>query len=336
MGKGAAVHPGGAGPVRARAYANIALAKYWGKADRARNLPAVPSLSATLDGLWTEATVEVRPELEADVVSVAGAPPEPAVAERVSAFLDHLRRREGRARHARVATRSNFPMAAGLASSASAFAALALAGSEAWGLGLTRAQQSALARLGSGSAARSVFGGYVELPAAGPQPEEVAARPVCSAQRFPLGAVVVMAASDRKAVSSRAAMIRTAETAPYYGSWVESAPADVAAIRSALLSGDFDQVAAVAEHNCLKMHGLMLTARPPLRYWNAGTLAAMDRVAELRRADVRAFFTIDAGPNVVVFFAPEEVEPVMTALSSLDLPLRRMAVGGEPRVGAAD
>ncbi len=218
---------------RARAGTNIALVKYWGKRDAALNLPATGSLSLTLAELGT--TTEVRflesagaapgDHLLGDSVSIDGRPAEAAFATRVSRFLDWCGPRAGLRAPAEVSTVNTVPTAAGLASSASGFAALALAASRAAGLELSPAELSALARQGSGSAARSIFGGFVEM-AAGTRADgsDAVAHPLPEAADWPLRLVVALTATGPKAIGSTAAMDRTAATSPYYAAWLASVP----------------------------------------------------------------------------------------------------------------
>ena len=148
----------------ARGPSNIALVKYWGKRDAALNIPATGSISVTLDGLETRTTVEFDASLAEDVCVLNGTPDAKAE-KRVHGFLDLIRQLYGVDHHARVETENNFPTGAGLASSASGFAALAVACNAALGLDLTPPARSALARRGSGSAARSMIDGFAEMRA---------------------------------------------------------------------------------------------------------------------------------------------------------------------------
>jgi len=317
----------------ARAHVNIALAKYWGKADAALNLPAVPSLSAGIEDLWTEAEVEFSSTLTEDVLEIDGVAATHREQDRLSAFYDLLRERADTALRARVRSRNNFPKAAGLASSASAFAALALAGSAALGLDWSREALSALARRGSGSASRSLWGGYVEIGADGlDEGDSMSARQVAKSEHLPLEVAVVMASTAEKAVSSRRAMTESAQTSPYYRAWVDTAFDDLNAIRTALLDRDMARLGAETERNCLKMHACIMANEPPVLFWNETTAAAMHAVWAHRAEGGTAFFTIDAGPNVVVFYRADEAGALIPRLEALGSELRITRVGGEPSV----
>ena len=276
----------------AQAHPNIALVKYWGKRDVARNLPAVSSLSVTLDSLFTRTTVEFL-DAAADDRLVVNGEDTPALLPRVSDCLDRVAGADRAP--AAVTSEGNFPIAAGLASSASAFAALVVAANAALG---NRAGTLELARAAgnaSGSAARSLYGGIVELTA--------------------------------KPVGSGEAMLRSAATSPFYTSWVERQEADLAVARRAVAERDFRSLATVAEHNCLKMHSVMWTSRPPVVYWNSATLSCLQAVRQLQDAGHAVFFTMDAGPQLKAICLPEDVAAVRDALADCS-GVRRTLVSG--------
>jgi diphosphomevalonate decarboxylase len=294
--------------VTAQAQPNIALIKYWGKRDVARNLPAVGSLSITLDSLWTRASVEFC-EQPLDTLSVNGADT-PAMLSRVSQCLDLVAGSE-RAR-ARVSTRANFPIGAGLASSASAFAALAVAANEASGAGLEQLELARLAGRVSGSAARSLYGGFVELDAGD---DDINLSQLADVSDWPVEVVVAITEEGPKPVGSGDAMIRSAETSPFYSSWITKQADDLELARDAVAEHDFSSLAEVAEHNCLKMHSVMWGSRPPVVYWNRATLACMEVVRSLQADGRNVFFTIDAGPQVKAICTPDAVDDAEQALA---------------------
>jgi diphosphomevalonate decarboxylase len=301
----------------AQAQPNIALVKYWGKRDAALNLPVVGSLSITLDSLWTRTAVQFDPALAQDRFDLNGKA-DPAESGRVSACLDLLRQRAGVAWRASVSSRNNFPTAAGLASSASGFAALVGAAAQALGLRLDDAEKSALARRGSGSAARSIFGGYVEW-ARGERADgaDSVARQILPGPAWPLRVAVAITSTAAKEVGSGPGMRRTAETSPFQQAWIESQEADLAAARAAIAARDFARLAEVSEHSCLKMHALALAARPGLIYWNGATVEGMRRVRALRAQGCPVFFTVDAGPQVKAVCEPQALAQVAGALREI-------------------
>ncbi|MFT3660157.1 MAG: diphosphomevalonate decarboxylase [Gordonia sp. (in: high G+C Gram-positive bacteria)] len=300
------------------AHPNIALIKYWGKRDEALHLPTTTSLSMTLDVFPTETTVTLLDAGE-DATTLNGAAAPGPFADKVSGFLDVVRTLAGDDRRARVDTVNSVPTAAGLASSASGFAALALAASNAYGLDLDRRALSRLARRGSGSASRSVFGGFaVWYRGEGTGAEgdlSSYAEPVDSA----LDAAMVVAVVDarEKTVSSRTAMRSTVATSPLYRPWVDSSALDLVAIRQALADGDLVTVGEIAESNALGMHATMLGARPPIRYLAPASVAVLDRVQQLRSDGIAAYATMDAGPNVKVLCARGDAADVDAALSEV-------------------
>ncbi|HJU26425.1 MAG TPA: diphosphomevalonate decarboxylase [Rhodanobacteraceae bacterium] len=301
----------------ALAHPNIALVKYWGKREAGANVPATGSLSITLDALTTRTRVEFDDALKHDELLLDGEPDTAALA-RVGACLDSLRALAGDHRRARVETRNDFPTAAGLASSASGFAALVIAASAALGLELDRRALSKLARRASGSAARSLYGGFVVLHAGRKDDDDPPAQPLLDAEAWPLGVVVAITRRARKQTGSRAGMESSRRTSPFYEAWLRDADRDLAVAQAAVLARDFAQLAEISEHNCLKMHAVMLSSRPPLAYWNGTTLECMRRVRELReREGLRVFFTIDAGPQVKAICMPQDTTRVAEALAAV-------------------
>jgi diphosphomevalonate decarboxylase len=311
---------------------NIALVKYWGKRDEVLNLPATGSLSLTLDRLGTRTRVAFDGGDGArDRITLDGAPAAEKVATRVTLFLDRVRARAGIAARATVVTDNSVPTASGLASSASGFAALAVAATGAAGLALTPAELSVLARLGSGSAARSIFGGFVEM-ARGARADgtDAAAHPLDAGEGWNIRLVVAITAAGEKALGSTAAMRRTAETSPYYEAWVRGVDPDLEAARAAIAGRDLAALGTVAERSAMRMHASAMAADPPILYWNPATIAAISRVRALRAEGARAFFTIDAGPHVKVLCEAREAEAVAAALAETPGVLRTLIAAPGP------
>jgi len=300
-----------------RARSNIALVKYWGKADAALNIPAVGSISITLDRLWTDTTVRFDPAFPKDRLVLDGEERADRLA-RVSRCLDLVRGRAGVAFKAEVVSSNNFPTGAGLASSASGFAALVGAAAAALGVDWPARELSILARQGSGSAARSIFGGFVDMHrGSAADGSDSYAEPLAEAAYWPLTVIVAITARGEKAVGSGEGMTRSADSSPYYRAWVDSHPGDMASARRAILARDFAALAAVAEASCLKMHAAAMSTSPPLIYWNGVTLECLRRIGELGAAGVPVFFTIDAGPQVKAVCLPEAADTVARALGQL-------------------
>jgi len=323
------------GRATARAGANFALVKYWGKADARLNVPAVGSISITLDSLFTETEVELAPTLRSDELVLDGKRRDEDVAK-ISACVDLLRHKAGVDTRVRVASRNNFPTGAGLASSASGFAALVRATESAFGLALSPRERSIVARQGSGSAARSIFGGFVEMHAGtAPDGSDSFAEPLLEGEDWPLEVVIAVTAKGEKEIGSRSGMTRSATSSPYYAAWVAGQPPDLAAARAAIRARDFAALAEVAEHNCLKMHAAALAAEPPLVYWNGATVECLHAVRRLRAGGVPVFFTIDAGPQLKAVCLPsgrEEVERTLRGVPGvLELLKSSLGPGAELR-----
>ncbi|MGH8279595.1 MAG: diphosphomevalonate decarboxylase [Gammaproteobacteria bacterium] len=304
--------------VSAQAQPNIALIKYWGKRDAGLNIPAAGSLSVTLDALHTRTEVSFNPALDSDEVVFNGRHGA-AQSARISVFLDLLRARASRDWRAIVVTDNDFPTAAGLASSASGFAALALAASRALGLALDAPALSALARRGSGSAARSIFGGFVEMQAGQrADGEDAVAAPLLEPQAWPLRVVIAVTTRAAKDLGSSAGMELSRRSSPFYSSWIDAGADDLADAHAAVLTHDFEKLAVVSEASCLKMHAVMLSSRPGLMYWNAATVECLQCVRALREGEgLGVFFTVDAGPQVKAVCLPEAVPQVTAALGAV-------------------
>ncbi len=292
------------------AHSNIALAKYWGKADVQQNLPAVPSLSMTLDGLRTVTRVTFDEDLTGDEASLDGEALSGRPLARVTALLDQVRAIAHCHDRARVESRNDFPTASGLASSASGFAALALAASRALGLQLGPGRVSGIARAASASAARSIFGGYAALGT-----REAEAERVAPPSHWELSMVVAVTELGPKAIGSTSGMQHTATTSPYYREWIDEAPRVFREVKSALLAKEFRPLGEAMEHSALLMHASMMGARPAIMYLTPATLAVMSLVRRLREDGLPAYFTMDAGPHVKVLTLPEHADQVTTALA---------------------
>ncbi|HET9625978.1 MAG TPA: diphosphomevalonate decarboxylase [Kofleriaceae bacterium] len=303
----------------ARACANIALVKYWGKRDAALNLPAAGSLSLTLDALVTTTAVTFDAALAADALSLDGKPAKPGETARTAEFLDLVRGAAGERRFAHVVSKNEFPTASGLASSASGYAALALAASAAAGLALSPRQLSILARRGSGSAARSLFGGFVRMHAGrAADGSDAFAEPLASPLTDRVRMVIaIVGGGAPKSHGSRDAMDHTAHTSPLYRAWLELVPRDLAAAEAALAAGDLEQLGAITEGNALAMHASAIAARPAVIYWQPATLAAIAEVRALRAAGHAAWATMDAGPHVKVLTTHSDAAKIAAALRAV-------------------
>jgi diphosphomevalonate decarboxylase len=277
------------------AHPNIALAKYWGKREGEGNVPAVPSLSVTLAGMRTTTTVSFDATLVDDELMLNGEhqPSNGRAKIRATQLLDRVRAAASTSTRARVVSANDFPTASGLASSASGFAALALAAVHAADLDWSAERVADLARRSSASAARSIFGGFVELDGG---PGDGAARVVAPPNALDLRVIVCVTTEAEKSTSSTDGMKITQAKSPYYAAWVADAPASQALLRAALLAGDFTRVGELAERSALAMHACAMAAG--IVYVTGTTLAVLDEVRAMRASGLEAYATIDAGPHL--------------------------------------
>ncbi len=302
----------------ARALANVALVKYFGKRDIGMNLPAASSLSVTLEPLVTRTRVSFDPALQRDAVRFEGAVAGEKFTKRVSRFLNIVREMTGTDERAEVDTENSFPTAAGLASSASGFAALAVAATGALGMDMDRSSLSALARRGSGSAARSIPGGVcVWHRGEKPDGSDSFAESIAGPEAFDLRLVVGVTDPGPKKLGSTEAMEQTRRTSAYYGDWIRVAEQDMALAIQAVKVRNLDALGEVAEGNALAMHAAALAARPGILYWNGTTVEAIHLCRRLREDGLSAYFTCDAGPQPKILCGPADEPQVAQALAEL-------------------
>jgi diphosphomevalonate decarboxylase len=278
------------------AYSNIAFVKYWGHADIGVHVPANPSISMNLDSLSTMTTVAFADHLVEDTLTIDGAASGSAAVRRVSAHLDRIRARAGCREHAHIASCNSFPTGAGLASSASAFAALTMAATAALGMVLSEEELSSLARLGSGSACRSIPTGFVEwMP--GADAETLAARSVAPPEHWALCDCIAIVSTRHKEVGSADGHAR-APSSPLHRARVENAAVLVTTCRQAIMRRDLGTLGGAMEADAVMMHAVAMTSCPPIYYWTPDTLRIMRSVIAWRVEGVPVYYTIDAGANV--------------------------------------
>lgn len=283
---------------KARAHGNIALIKYWGKRDESLALPMNSSLSLTIDCFYTETEVIFDGDLERDCFFLNDKIQDERETGKISRFLDLFRNASDIDLKARVRSRNFVPTAAGLASSASGFAALAAAANIASGLNCDLKELSKYARQGSGSATRSVYGGFVQWEKGSSHGDSIAV--AIDRAEWDIGMVIVIVNSREKTVSSREGMKNTVETSPFHRIWTEGAEKDIEEVKVAIRNRDFERLGEVSERNGLMMHATMLGAVPPLSYWEPDTVLVMQIVRALRKEGIPCYFTMDAGPNVKI------------------------------------
>jgi diphosphomevalonate decarboxylase len=294
---------------------NIAFIKYWGNCNPDVRIPANGSISMNLGGLETRTTVTFDAFLNSDDLTLNGKPAGGAALGRVSDFLNRVRLMAGINHFARVESENNFPMGAGIASSASAFAALALASSKAAGLDLDEFALSQLARTGSGSACRSVPSGFVEWRADGCDPDSGAVS-IAPPEHWGLADCVAIISREHKPTGSTEGHA-LAYTSPLQVARVDGAPQRLDQCRQAILKRDFEAFAAITELDSNMMHAIMLTSTPQLIYWQPTTLTVMQAIQDWRREGMPVCFTIDAGPNVHAICEKDYQEPVEARLRQI-------------------
>ncbi|MFP3855318.1 MAG: diphosphomevalonate decarboxylase [Anaerolineales bacterium] len=310
----------------AAAHPNIAFIKYWGNLDHDLRLPANGSISMTLGGLQTRTTVEFDPDLSQDSFILDGAQAAQESLRRVSQQLDLIRSLAGFPYKARVQSENSFPAGTGIASSASGFAALTVAACAAAELELPPKELSRLARRASGSASRSIFGGFVEWHKASTD-EGSYAEQLAPADHWSLVDWVAVVDEEEKEVGSSQGH-RLADTSPLQEARISSAAGRLTATRQAILSQDFATLARFAELDSDMMHAVMMTSNPPLHYWRPTTVEVMQRIRRLRSQGIPVFYTLDAGPNPHCLCPEDRAEIVQEAL--LKIPGVRRLLRAEP------
>ncbi|MBI4018298.1 MAG: diphosphomevalonate decarboxylase [Candidatus Aenigmarchaeota archaeon] len=301
------------------ANANIALVKYWGKRDARLILPQNGSISMTCDGLSTKTTVEFSGEYRKDTVIIN----DEELQRDEKDILGHIEKIRGLAaisHHAKIVSETNFPVAAGLASSASGFAALTMAAAAAAGLELSQKELTVLTRQGSGSASRSICEGFAEWHKGNSSDgSDSYAESIAGRDHWPGFRMIACIVSEaKKKVSSRSGMAQTVATSPYYDGWLKTVEQDIGTIRNGIKSKNFSAVGLTAEQNCLKMHALMLTTKPVIVYWIPATVEIIQHVLAWREEGLECYFTIDGGPQVKVMCLQENEKELQDKLLRLE------------------
>lgn len=318
--------------VETEAHANIALVKYWGKRDQKKNLPAAGSVSLTLNTLRTRTELTVSPRYSSDKFILNGTILDGPELQKISRFAN-LICGTGKRMKLHGESDNNFPTGAGLASSASGYAALAAACKEAYSLSMNRRKLSQFARRGSGSAARSLYGGFVEMIAGkGTEENYDYASQLYDENYWDVKMVIAITSEDKKPVGSTEGMNRTALTSPFYRSWIHSSEKDIQEMKMAICDRDIEKAGELSEHSAFKMHGLAMSARPPVLYWNPATVEAIQAVWDLRKKGIQAYVTMDAGPQVKVFCEAASEKAVCDLLESVPGVIKVISAGPGPSV----
>ncbi len=307
------------------AHSNIAFIKYWGRSsehDPELNIPMNDSVSMTKDGLLpdirlkTHTTIEFCASFAQDSAVVNGDPAEGRGLERIVKIVDPLRRLARINDRFRMLSINDFPTQAGLASSASGFAALAMAAAAALKLELSKEVLSTLVRLGSGSAPRSLYSGFA-YSYRGTTHETSFTEQICGPEKLNIRAIIAVIDEEKKKVTSDDGHAFSG-TSPFNVIRISESREQAQRIRKAILEDDFSIVGSIAEQNCKLMHAVMITAQPPLYYWDAGTIRVIKKIDALRREGLECYFTIDAGPNIHCLCRPENMEMLKEQLSKTE------------------
>lgn len=298
--------------VTAIAHTNIALIKYWGKADEELRIPYTDSLSLTLNDFYTETSVSrsLKDEFWLD-----NKLQDLTHSKRVFKFLDYFRKKFNINEHFLIKSFNHVPNSAGLASSASAFAALAAALVKVMDFNLSFEDISKLARVGSGSASRSIMGGFVQWHA-GIDDETSFAEQFNDGQNIDISLISVILNDTPKKISSTEGMLKTKLTSPFYQIWPKVVEKDLTDIKKAISNNDFNKIGEIAEHNAMEMHALTFSSNPSFTYFEPETLELINYIHELRASGIPVYFTIDAGPNVKVICQKETVNLVNDKLTT--------------------
>ena len=309
--------------------ANIAFIKFWGKKNPKLNIPFNDSLSMNLDKCLTTTTVEFNPRFRGDKVILNGKEEKDEKKLRVIKIVDLVRERAGIHWGVRVVSKNSFPSDAGIASSASGFSALALAASTAAGLKLSLKELSTLTRLGSGSASRSVIDGFV-LWKKGTSSGNSYAEQIAPSEHWNLRDVVAVTESERKKKSSTEGHA-IALTSPFYKQRQRILKKRVLEIKKSLLKKNFKKFGELLEEEAVELHMIAMTSKPPIFYWNKGTIEVMKKVRELRERGIQAYFTMDAGPNVHVICLEKDVRKINSTLKRI--PEVLFTITNKPSIG---
>jgi diphosphomevalonate decarboxylase len=320
------------GKATVRAHPNIAFIKYWGNADNQLRLPANSSISMNLDGLYTETRVEWHEGDRADQLILNGVEQTGQVLQRVSSHLDIIRQRLGLRAGAMIDSVNNFPTGAGIASSASGFAALTVAAVAAAGANLAERELTTLARRGSGSAARSIPAGFVEWHQAATH-EDSYAETIAAPDYWDIVDIIAVISMEHKAVGSSQGH-QSALTSDLQQARLGGAAQRIHTCRRAILERDFTPFAEVVEHDSNLMHAVMMTSRPPLFYWLPSTLVIMEKVRRWRADGLNVCYTLDAGPNVHCICVRKDADQVSRELHNLSevMDVRTATVGGGAQI----
>ena len=296
--------------VTAIAHPNFALIKYWGKTDSINNFPAMSSISITIDTLYSTAKVSFDSSLKKDLWVLNDTEQESL--GQIEPTINYLKSFKAVKDPCVIKSINNFPTAAGLASSASGVASIVIAINEFFNLNLSEKELVDAAILGSGSAPRSLYPGFVHL-----NKKDYSCETILDTNEWPLKIIICQTSSDKKLVSSREGMRISKLTSSYYEAWVNDQDNDINKALKAIKTKDFDLLGEVSEDNCKKMHKVMETSQPPLIYRNLTTHLCIQKIKEMKFSGIGIFYTIDAGPQVKIICKAKHADQVISEMKSI-------------------
>ena len=296
--------------IKAIAHPNFALIKYWGKSDVLNNLPDMSSISITIDTLFSTAKVSFDSSLKKDLWVLNNIEQESL--GQIKPTMNYLKSFKSVKDFCVIESTNNFPTAAGLASSASGVASIVIAINELFNLQLSEKELINAAILGSGSAPRSLYSGFVYL-----NKKNYSCETILDGNEWPLKIIICQTSSDRKLVSSRDGMRISKSTSSYYKDWVNDQNNDIKQALKAIKMKDFDMLGEVSEDNCKKMHKVMETSKPPLIYRNATSHLCIQKIEEMKVNGIGIFYTIDAGPQVKIICKDQYTDQVISEMKSI-------------------
>ncbi|MBM7643138.1 diphosphomevalonate decarboxylase [Streptococcus loxodontisalivarius] len=286
-------------PVSVKSYANIAIIKYWGKADAAKMIPSTSSISLTLENMYTETKLSFLENASADIMFIDDIEQGEKELAKASKVLDLFR--QDPSQHVKIETWNNMPTAAGLSSSSSGLSALVKAANDLFQAGKSQSELAKIAKFASGSSSRSFFG-----PLSAWDKDSGEVYPVKT--DLDLAMIMLVLNDQRKPISSREGMKLCTETSTSFPEWIKQSEQDYKDMLAYLAANDFEKVGRLTEENALRMHETTRTSSPSFSYLTDKSYAAMERVKELRQTGERCYFTMDAGPNVKVLCLAEDLE----------------------------
>ena len=294
--------------VTAIAHPNFALIKYWGKADSRSNIPAMSSISLTIDSLTSTTKISINTDSTENIWILNGKDQDDL--GRINPVLKYLNNISRNNFGCIIKSENNFPTSAGLASSASGIASLVIAYNKLFKLGMSFDQLLEASMIGSGSAPRSLLGGFVSLNIE----EQPSINTIIEPEEWPLSIIICITDDKEKIISSREGMEISRKTSPFYQSWLDSNKADIQIAKSAIAEKNIKSLGEVAEKNCFLMHKVMKTSSPQLNYMTERTNNCIKEIKAAREDGADLFFTVDAGPQVKIVCKPEDKELIKDRL----------------------